>query len=342
MQKKWISVLIVAIALALPVVAQKPKTTTKSTKTTAAGSPGAQQSAAEKMGYARTSKYWGPGTYYCYAPGTPTDKMVNTAVSAMRDLTGIWAADFYTELGKQGYTEIAKKDFQKWYHRSKNKEARFFYSPDKSYVVAPGVKTLDNSPAMPDGKRAEVSADITWYRYFPQADTAKVVEAVWQYLRDLYKMKIILGSVGTNFKKAEMKVYPIQRVGVGGWAGLRVGTFVLMMENGKPKGYYELAEDIIRRTMTKPEFELKILGMELAYTYALTLNLEKEGYVLRYDIVSGFLKELEPGRQWKDEYPTVLSQYKMALKMQDEGLVQFKKLPVQPVIHDLNKILHIK
>jgi hypothetical protein len=339
MTKKLISSVVVVLFLCTSVWAQKTKTTTK--KNTAS-SKTSQQSNAEKMGYARTSKYWGPGTYYCYAPGAPTDKMVNTSVSVMRDLIGIWASDFYTEIGKQGYTEVPKKEFEKWFHTTKNKEARYFYSPDKSFVLTPGVKDLENSPRMPDGKWAQASCDVLWHKLIPKEDTAKVIEEIWQYFRDLHKMKIILGSVGSNYKKADLKVYPIQRVGVGGWAGLRVGSFVLMMENGKPKPYYEMVEDIIRRTMTKPDFELKILGMELAYGYGLTVNLEKEGYVLRYQIVSVFFKELEPGRQWPSEYPTTLEQYKWALKMQDEGLVQYKKSPAPPVIHDLNKILHLK
>lgn len=338
--KSFFSV-VLALTMTISLQAQKSKNTAAANKTTSAAKT-TQLSNAEKMGYSRTNKYWGPGTYYCYAPGNPTDKMVNTAVTALRDLTGISAADFYTEIAKQGYTEIPKKDFQKWFSSLAGKDAHYYYPPDKSFVLSPGIRTLDNSPAMPDGKKAEVSADISWYRSFARADTTKVVETIWQYLRDLHKMKIILGSVGTNYKKAELKVYPIQRVATAGWAGLRVGTFVLVTENGKPKSYYELAEDIIRRTIAKPEFELKIMGVELAYTYALTLKLEKEGYVLHYEIVSTFLKELEPGRQWTQEYPVLISHYNMALKTQDEALAQYKKSPVPPLVYDLDKILHIK
>jgi len=335
MTKKFIFILVTVTCLCFSASAQKSKSASKNQ-----ASSSSQLSYADKMGYARTSKYWGPGTYYCYAPGAPTNKMANNAESNMRDLIGIWGEDYYKEIAKQGFVEVPKNEMKKWFNPNNSKDMRFFYSPDKSYILRSGVRGLNNSPNMPDGHRAQVSTDACRIKLIAKEDTAQVMAAIWQYFRDIHEMKVILGSIGSNFKKAELKVYPIQRIGTGGFPGLRAGSFVLVMENGKPKGYYQYADEILKRTITNPEFELKILGEELAYGYYLQIKLQKEGYVLRYETVSTFFKELEPGRRWESEYPTMLKQYQENLKMEKDAVEYYKKAPQPPVMLDLDKVLH--
>lgn len=315
---------------------------TKPTNTTKRPVTSTTLSNAEKMGYARTSKYWGAGTYYTYAPGVPNNKMANNAESRMRDLIGISGEDFYTELSKQGFTEVPQKEMQKWFNRNNTKEMRYFYSPDKSYILRSGVRTLDKSTAMPDGKKPQVSTDACRIQLYPIADSLKVIEAVWQYLRDLNEMKALGANMASDFKKAELKVYPIQRLGTSGWASLRAGTFVLMMVDGKPKAYYEPNEVILHRTIGKPDFKLHMLSNELAYTYALFLTLTKEGYVLEYEIVSTFFKELEPGTTWEMQYPREIEHYKMNVKGEKDAEEAYKKAPMPPVLQDLNTLLHLK
>lgn len=301
-----------------------------------------QLSTAEKMGYARVSKYWGPGTFYCYAPGTPTNKMANNSESHLRDLTGLWAEDLYKEIAKQGFIEVPKNEVKKWFNENNSKDKKFFYAPDKSYILQPCIQNLGRSPAMPNGFGAPVNSSIIRYQLISKDDTLKVLNAIWQYLRDLNEMKLILSSFGSTFKKADPKAYPIQQCGSSGWTSMRAGTFVLKMVDGKPKGFWERNEDIVRRTIAKPEFQLKVLGMELGYGYSLRVSLQKEGYVLTYSVVAIFFGDLEPGNTWIKEYPYKLEEYKSGLKMDKEAVDVYKKAPLPPVLEDLNKLLHLK
>ena len=327
--------LVLLTILSVTAVAQKAKTSTKK-----GSSAPAQLSPAEKMGYARTSKYWGAGTYYCYAPGSVNNKMATNAESAMRDLIGLFEADFNKEIGKQGFVEVPKKEVKKWFNENNSKDKVFYYSADKSYILQPVVQELEKSPAMENGKLAKVSNALMRHVLIPKEDSLKVMDAVWQYLRDLKEMKVIMASFGSTFKNADPKAYPIQRAGSTGWTSMRAGTFVLKMVDGKPKGYWERNEDIVRRTIGKPGFELKILGQELGYGYALNVTLQKEGYVLDYFVNDIFFKELEPGTTWPMEYPGKVKEYQTAIKMDNESL--YKNAPLPPVLEDLNKLLHIK
>jgi hypothetical protein len=321
-----------AILISVSAWAQKPKST--ATKTASA------LSTAEKMGYARTSKYWGPSTYYVYAPGKLENKMANNSESAMRNLIGLMEADFNTEIVKQGFVEVPKKEVKTWFNANNSKDKVFYYSADKSYILQPVLNELNRSQAMENGRYAKVSTDIMRYVLYPKEDSLKVMEAAWQYMRDLREMKVLLSSFGSTFKNADPKAYPIQRAGSTGWTSMRAGTFVLRMVDGKPKGNWQSNEDIVRRTIGKPGFELKILGMELGYYYSLRVTLQKEGYVLGYTVGNVFFRELEPGTTWPMHYPTLVKEYETGVKMDNESL--YKNAPLPPVLKSMNALLHIQ
>jgi len=300
------------------------------------------KSNAEKMGYARTSKYWGPGTFYCYAPGKPNNAMANNKESAMRDLTGISADDFYKEIAKQGFVEVPKKDVEKWFNENNSKDRKFYYAPDKSYILIPGIQGLSRSPATENGSGTLVSSSVSRTMLIPAQDSLKVIEAIWQYLRDLNEMKVIMSSFGSTFKKANPKAYPIEQAGASGWTSLRAGSFVLRTVDGKVTGNWESVEDIVRRTIGKPEFVLKILAMETDFGYTLFVKLQKEGYVLNYEVKANNFGDLEPGNNWQKEYPKNVEEYKTGVKMDKDAVNIYKKAPTPPVLQDLNKLLHIK
>lgn len=333
MKSKLLFFLPVLIFICTPIWAQKSKTKT----------PTSTKSNAEKMGYARTNKYWGPGTYYLYAPGKPNKKMVNNSESAMRDLIGISDADLYTEIAKQGFVEIPKKESVKtWFNRTKNKERNYYYSSDKSYILQTSVKDMHNSPRMENGEYASASHAVNRWVLIPKKDSLKVMDATWQFLRDLKEMDVLLTNFVSNFKKADPKAFPIQRAGTAGWTGLRAGSWALTMVDGKPQGHWEASEDIIRRTIGMPEFELKILSLEVDFYYILHVKLEKEGYVLNYSVGTVLFGELEPSDSWAKEYPRQQKEYNGGVKTDKDNVEVYKKAPFPPVLEDLNKLLHIK
>lgn len=333
MKCKSLLILAVLVFICTPIWAQKKKNNTKA----------ATQSNAEKMGYARTNKYWGPGTYYLYAPGKPNNKMANNTESAMRDLIGISDTDLYTEIAKQGFVEIPKKESVKtWFNRTKNKERSYYYSSDKSYVLETSVKDMYKSPTMENGKYAYASHAVSRLILIPKQDSLKVIEAAWQFLRDLKEMNVLLSSFGSNFKKADPKAFPIQRTGTAGWTGLRAGSWSLTTVDGKLQGHWEANEDILRRTIAMPELEVSITGVEVDFFYTLIIKLEKEGYVLNYSVGTILLGELEPSNSWVKEYLSQQKEYNMGVKADKDNVEVYRKAPFPPVLKDLNTLLHIK
>jgi len=300
------------------------------------------KSNAEKMGYARTGKYWGPKTFYSFAPGTPNNKMANNKESAMRDLTGISETDFFTEIKKQGFTEVPKKEVKVWFNENKSKDKKFYYSPDKSYILSPGIVSLSRSVDPATGFGARASADVMRYVLIPAQDSLKVIEAIWQFLRDLNEMKVIMSSFASTFSKANPKAFPIEQAGASGWTSLRAGSFVLRQVDGKLTGNWERIEDIVRRTIGKPKFNLHVLGTEIDFGYSLRVNLKKEGYVLCYNAVAIPMRDLEPANNWTDEHKKLVEEYNLGLKGDKEAVNVYKKAPMPPVLEDLNKLLHIK
>jgi hypothetical protein len=326
---------IIIISVSTFVWAQKPKASApKKTVTSNA------LSNAEKMGYARTNQYWGPGTYYSFAPGVTHMKMVNNSESAMRDLTGISKEDCLAELAKQGFTEVPPKEVERWFNPNKSKDIKYFYAPDKSYILYPGFKDLYESDK--NGVRPYAAGDMVRYKLLPIEDSLKVMEMAWQYLRDINSMKLLLGSFNSTFKKANPKAYPIEQSGSTGWNSMRAGTFVLRMIDGKPQGAWERNEDIVRRTIGKPDFRLLITAVEIDFEYMLQVKLQKEGYVLRYEVVAVTLKTLEPGANWADEHKQRALSFNGGETMDKQAIELYKKAPLPPVLEDLNHLLHIQ
>jgi hypothetical protein len=293
------------------------------------------------MPYSRANKYWGPGTFYLYAPGKPNNKMANNRLSAMRDLTGISYDDLHTELAKQGYVRLAKNEIKnKWFNRSKSKDLECYYSPDKSYILQPGIQGLSQSPAAPDKYDFKVSNTIIHRVLYPKEDTVRVMEAVWQFLRDLRELKANLMDIESKFHKSREGVYPIEQVGFSGWSYFRAGSWVQLMENGTPKNYYERHENVIRRTIGKPGFVMWINGVETDFFYALQVMLTKEGYILNYHVIASTLFDLPPGITWVMEYPNNVRQNKILIQNDKDVISQYKgKLP--PNFEELDLLLHI-
>ncbi|MBI9067831.1 MAG: hypothetical protein JEZ09_11105 [Salinivirgaceae bacterium] len=327
--KKGLTLVIVAlIFICAPTWAQNKKNTK-------------QLSNAEKMAYERTNKYWGPGTYYCYAPGKPINKMADNSLSHMRDLTGISREDFYTEIAKQGFVEIPKTKKKTWY-KQKGLRSSYFYPNDKSYILEPNFEDLYYSPVKENGEYAYAVKTVVRYELYSVQDKEKVIEAIWQFVRELKELKVVLGSFGSNYKKADPKAYPLQRVMSAGWTGFRAGTWLLRTDNGKVQGHWGDNEEILRRTLGMPEFHLVAEGIETDFGYYLMVDLTKEGYVLRYQVSAPTMNNLAPGNTWVKEYPMLKYVYKNGVDADKNAIDLYKNAPFPPVLHDLDKMLHLK
>lgn len=330
MKHNLIIPLLLLIFIGTSAWAQKPKTNTKPIPKL--------QSNADKMGYERANKYWGPGTFYSYAPGKPINKMADNSLAHMRDLTGISREDFYTEIAKQGFAEVPQTKKKTWYKQLKGL-GEHYYSSGKSYILEPAFEDLYMSPVKEDGKYAYASKGVVQWVLIPTADSLKVVASIWQFLRDLHELKVVLGSFGSNFKNADPKAYPIQRIASAGWTGIRAGTWVLRTVDGKLQGHWGKNEEILRRTMGMPGFHFVTEGFETDFYYNLMVDLTKDGYVLRYQVSAQTLTNLPPGTTWKMKYPELVQVYNNGVKADKEAVGFYKKAPFPPVLEDLDKLL---
>lgn len=322
------------IFICAPTWAQKSKTS--ATKTTSF------LSNAEDMSYARATKYWGPGTFYLYAPGKPINKTANNALSNMRGLIGISREDCNTEIAKQSFSAVPETKKKTWYKPLKGIGGKYYYSPDKSFIIEPIFEDLYMSPVKEDGKYAYATKGVVRHVLIPTENSDEVIEHIWQFLRDIKELGLGLGTFGSNFKNADPKAYPIQRVMSGSWTGFRAGSWLLRNNGGKVEGVWGNNEEILRRTIGMPEFHFVTNGYETDFNYSLFVDLTKDGYVLRYEVVSATLSNLVPGTTWQMKYPELIKVYKMGIKANEDAIETYKKAPFPPVLEDLDKLLHLK
>ena len=81
--------------------------------------------------------------------------------------------------------------------------------------------------------------------------------------------------------------------------------------------------------------------METDFGYGLTVRLQKEGYVLHYQVIASTVSTLPPGATWVAEHKKLVEQFTGGEKMDKEAVAIYKNAPFPPVMADLNKLLHI-
>jgi hypothetical protein len=123
---------------------------------------------------------------------------------------------------------------------------------------------------------------------------------------------------------------------------MRAGTFLLRMVDGKPSGVWDTNENIVRRTIGNPEFELLAMAFETDFWYSMRVSLQKEGYVLTYTVKAITLGTLEPGSNWVDEHKKRVQEFTTGEVMDKQAIDLYKKAPLPPVLLDMNQLLHIK
>ena len=114
-----------------------------------------------KSSYARTNAYWGPGTFYSFAPGTPNSTTAVNMLTNLRNLTGISQEDLNTELAKQAFVEIPKNEMKKWFNENNSKDKKLYFSTNKDYVLFPNVKSMYRS-----AKSGYMPYASRWFFYF--------------------------------------------------------------------------------------------------------------------------------------------------------------------------------
>lgn len=334
MKTKFNLLVLVLVVMCNLAWSQKPKTKKKGAGTTAK-----ELSVAEKMPYKRINEYWGPGTYYSFAPGKPNEKMVANSVTAMRDLTGISREDCFTELAKQSFTQIPYKEVPKWVNGRKEKDLQFFYSADKSMVLQPIFEDMFNAKFV--GKMPYSTVTICAYKLLPVQDSAKVMAMAWQYMRELYDLKVLM-SFRSTFKKADPKAWPAECTASSGWTGLRAGMGVMRMVDGKPRVDYTRHEAILKRTIGKAEFHWIIDGTEADFNYFMDIKLQKDGYLITYTVMAPTLKNIEPGTTWEKQHQMNVKIAQDQLNQDKQLIDTYKKAPMPPVLEDLKMLLHTR
>lgn len=87
---------------------------------------------------------------------------------------------------------------------------------------------------------------------------------------------------------------------------------------------------------------MHVLGQEKDFVYSLVVRLQKEEYVLIYNVLACNFGDLEPGNNWTKEYPNKVKEYNLGVKKDKDNVDIYKKAPFPHVLEDLNKLLHIK
>lgn len=206
----------------------------------------------------------------------------------MADMLGNESVYFYERIAELGHVKVNSpqmvcKFFQK---RVKNGEY-FLYSGANDTLLA--FSTDQNIYAENQKSMVKTAAKL-WY--IPVENKEEVVRTIWKYLNIVHRMSVSAPEIFPVLNQGMAKIdrdaaYP-QGFSVGGWKAICMPYMKTIFPEGfgkpgysGPKPHYDLYnyQDILRTNLLAKGFRTNVEVHEADFSFKLTIQLEKEGYL---------------------------------------------------------------
>lgn len=252
--------------------------------------------------------YWGPGTYFAFAPGKSEVCKFDNDFSTLLDMLGNETKYFYQRIVELGHKPVTspkavEKRFQK---RVKNTNCYFMFNgaPDTLLYIGESENIYENN------QEAMVNLAVKIW-YIPLDKKEEVVKTIWRYLNIAHQMNQKTSGIYVSLMQSAAKVdikatYP-QGFGTGSWKGICMPYMKTVFPEGFGKpGYngpgpnYELYnyQDILRANLTAKGFYTELELQEADFLYQLNISLQKEGYLCELNARGKLMDCLPPGNTW--------------------------------------------
>lgn len=252
--------------------------------------------------------YWGPGTYFAYAPGKSVVCKFDNDFSVLLDMLGHETEYFYSRMPDLGHKRVINhktvdKRFQKLVRKT---DCYFMYNgaPDTLIYIGESQNVWANNQ-----KSMVNMASKIWY--IPIQNKEEVVKTVWRYLNLGYEIHNSTSGfyVGLTQSVTSLKMntpYP-EGFGTGGWKGICTPHRKMVFPEGfekpgysRPDPHFELFnyQDIMRANLLKKGFYSALEFHEADFQYALNISLEKDGFKCELTVHGKLMDCLPSGASW--------------------------------------------
>lgn len=258
-------------------------------------------------GYQLKSKLYGPGTYYCYAPGTvrPTD--YKCILTEIRDWVGYRPEQVKEFAAKKGMVPMDQKAIKKMFNKTRLPNDGLMYQLTENSWIWFYIIGLQNCGAKAWSSNEEHVLGVSYIEKLPQ-ETSVVVDRLYRFWNDGARFADYAGVNQSNSKTrptAPGDKNP-NNFAIGDVLNPKKGFYTLSFEGGVAPTYlWHPYEKVVEENIKKPDFDVTgTVGYDdllSAFEYQLDAVKIGKNIYFNYSVNSKFLLDIEPGRTWQKE-----------------------------------------
>lgn len=305
------SLIVLFILLAVDLSAQKKVTYGKSTFTMYKPIPNLAPTpvcgfAPNVPGYTLKSKNYGPGTYYCYAPGNVPKTNYKCILTEIRDWVGYRPEEVKELASKKGLEQVSEKELKKMFKNTRLPNSGLMYKLTEDSWIWFYIQELQNCGPVAWGSHEEYVLGVSYIEKIPQK-TDVVLDRMYRFWNDGVNFADYATVNQSNFKTRQTAPNDQNpnNFAIGDVLNPQKGFYRLSFSGGAPTYVWHSYEKVVEENLKKPDFD--VTGMtgydDLFTAFDYQLDAAKVGQILyfNYSVNSRFMHDIEPGRTWQKE-----------------------------------------
>jgi hypothetical protein len=262
--------------------------------------------APEVPGYTLKSKNYGPGTYYCYAPGNVPKTNYKCILTEIRDWVG-YRPDVVKELAaKKGLVPMEEKAIKKMFKNLRLSYGDLMYQLTETSWMCFYVKELQNCGAKALESHEEYVLGVSFIEKVPQ-QTEVVLDRLYRFWNDgvIFTDYASVNQLNFNTKPSAPTDQNPNNFAISDVLNPKKGFYRLAFNGGAPTYVWHSYEKVVEENLKKSNFDAKGTAgyndLLTAFDYGLNAVNTGQNVYFSYSVNSRFLRDIEPGRTWQKE-----------------------------------------
>lgn len=261
----------------------------------------------EVPGYKLKSNLYGPGTYYCYAPGNVPKTDYKYILTEIRDWVFYRPEDVKKFAAQRGLQAMKQKDIGKMSAKTRLPNGGLMYQLSENTWIWFYIFGLQNCGPIPWGSNEEHVLGVQFIELVPQK-TDVVLDRLYRFWNDGVRFADYATVTQSNFKtrpSAPSDKNP-NYFTIGEVLNPKKGFYSLTFEGGNGPTYlWHSYEKVVEENLKKPDFDatgsIGYNDLYTAFEYDLDVIKVKNNLYFTYTVKTRLLLDLVPGVTWQRE-----------------------------------------
>lgn len=268
-------------------------------------------------GYTLKSKNYGPGTYYCYAPGNVPKTDYKCILTEIRDWVFYRPDEVKAYAAKRGLKLVDEKTLKKTFN-DKRLTGLMYKLSDSSWIYFYIWELQNCGPKAWESHEKYVAVVSYIEKVAPETDV--VLDRLYRFWNDGVQFADYASVIQSNSKTratAPTDQNP-NNFTIGDVLNPKKGFYGLSFNGGAPTYVWHSYEKVVKENLKKSDFratgEIGFNDLHSAIDYELDVKKVGQNVFFWYTVYPGLIRDLLPGRTWQKEMAERKENYANAQK----------------------------